>query len=157
MQSSLLPSRCDHRLRQSDDVSGKRFPGSSSRTHTWTGCQELPASIPTGGERGQDCSMGSQTPLHGCCRSQAPLLQARLEPCRNLWNWQMAATRGEGGQMHLEILGFLTQGRGLSKGWASAADDELLQGSDTWPPGRRWSQRFHWEERGIKIQTYRPF
>lgn len=134
MQSSLLPSHCGHRLRQSDDVSCKHFPDSSSGTQRTDRLQRAPrlsVGVPTGRERVQDCSMTSPDTrawllLLGC--SQAQFLQARLEPCRNPCNCRMAAMRGEGGQMHLKIFEFLTQGHSLLK--------RLGICGDMWPPGR---------------------
>lgn len=98
----------------------------------------------------------AQTPEPGCCCCcwAAPkLLRARLEPRRDLCNCPMAATRGEGGQGHLKFRSFNPKSRsrspqrlGICWCWMSCC-------SDLWPSGRGWSQRFHWEERGIKIQT----
>lgn len=124
MQSSLLPSRCGHRLRQSDDVSCQRFPDSSSHTQRTAWLQRAPrlsVSIPTGREHVQGCSMASSDTragllLVGCLQDQ--FLQAW-----NLCNCRMAVTRGEGGQRHLKILEFLTQGHlkrlGICQCWMS--------------------------------------
>lgn len=82
----------------------------------WAGCKELPGSLSASQqvrECVQGCSMASPDTragllLVGC--SQDQFLRVRLEPCRNLCDCRMAATRGEGGQMHLKILDFLIQG-----------------------------------------------
>lgn len=116
----------------------------------------LSVSIPTGRERVQDCSMASPETrawllLMGC--SQDQFLQARLEPRRNLCNCWMAAMGSEGGQMHLKILEFLTQGHGLLKRLGTCQCWTSSSRAVTCGRGRFWSGRCLWEETGIKIQT----